>query len=48
MTYSVVSISKARQMKDFLRLPFRVYGENPNWVPPFNSFVNKSAKTKEV
>lgn len=41
MTYSVVSISKARQMKDFLRLPFRVYCEDPNWVPPFNSEVRR-------
>lgn len=41
MTYRVVSVSKARQMKDFLRLPFRVYGDDPNWVPPFSSEVRR-------
>jgi hypothetical protein len=41
MRYRVVSVSKARQMKDFLRLPFHVYGGDLNWVPPFSSEVRR-------
>ena len=41
MTYSVISVSRARQMKDFLRLPFIIYRNDPNWVPPFSSEVRR-------
>lgn len=41
MTYRVVSVSKARQMKDFLSLPFDLYRKDPNWVPPFRSEVRR-------
>ena len=41
MTYRVVSVSKARQMKDFLSLPFGLYRKDPNWVPPFRSEVRR-------
>jgi hypothetical protein len=41
MTYSVISVSKARQLKDFLKLPFVIYRNDPNWVPPFSSEVRR-------
>ena len=41
MTYRVVSVFKARQMKDFLGLPYSIYRKDPNWVPPFSSEVRR-------
>lgn len=41
MTYSVISVSSARQMKDFLRLPFVIYRPDPNWVAPLTSEVRR-------
>ncbi|NIM91625.1 MAG: hypothetical protein GTO17_11840 [Candidatus Aminicenantes bacterium] len=41
MSYSVIPVSKARQMKDFLNLPFKIYRHDPNWVPPFRSEVRR-------
>ena len=31
---TVVSVSTRRQLKEFIMLPFRLYKEDPNWVPP--------------
>jgi hypothetical protein len=31
----------ARDMRDFLRLPFRIYRRDPNWVPPVVSEVRR-------
>ena len=41
MTYSVLPVTRSRQMKDFLRLPFAIYREDPNWVAPFHSEVRR-------
>jgi len=41
MPYSVIPVSKAKQMKDFLRLPFMIYRKDPNWIPPFSSEVRR-------
>lgn len=41
MIYKVVSVTKARQMRDFLKLPFIIYRDDPNWVAPFNSEVRR-------
>lgn len=41
MTYRVVPVSKNRQMKDFLGLPYSIYRKDPNWVPPFRSEVRR-------
>lgn len=41
MTYRVVPVSKAGQMKDFLSLPYSLYRKEPNWIPPFRSEVRR-------
>lgn len=41
MTYSVTPVSSARQMKDFLRAPFIIYRNDPNWIPPITSEVRR-------
>lgn len=41
MTYKVVSVSRNRQMKDFLRLPYIIYRKDPNWVPPLRTEVRR-------
>lgn len=41
MTYRVVPVTRARQMRDFLRLPFVIYRKDPNWVPPLRTEVRR-------
>ena len=33
-TFKIVPVVTEKEMADFLRLPWRIYQENPNWVPP--------------
>ncbi len=42
MAYSVKTVVDRRTMRDFLRLPFRVYRGNPHWVPPLSSEVRRT------
>ena len=33
-TLRIVPVVAEKDMEDFLRLPWRIYRDNPNWVPP--------------
>ncbi len=46
MKYHVLSVSNSRQMKDFLRLPFVIYQDDPNWVAPLTSEVRRTLNQK--
>lgn len=41
MSYHVRTVGDPRSMRDFLRLPFRIYQGDPNWVPPVISEVRR-------
>ena len=41
MSYRVETISNSRGMEDFIRLPFEIYRDDPNWVAPLNSEVRR-------
>lgn len=41
MTHRVISVSSVRQMKDFLKVPFIIYRNDPNWVAPITSEVRR-------
>jgi hypothetical protein len=41
MSYRAILVKNAREMKDFLRLPFLVYRHDQNWVPPLTSEVRR-------
>jgi hypothetical protein len=30
----IVTVKSARQWHDFHHLPFKIYADDPNWVPP--------------
>ncbi len=42
MAYSVKTVIDRRTMREFLRLPFRVYRGNPHRVPPLSSEVRRT------
>jgi len=42
MSYRVETISSTRGMRDFLKLPFEIYRDDPNWVMPLNSEVRRT------
>lgn len=42
MAYEVVPVSDARQLREFLRLPFALYRDDPLWVPPLVSRTRKT------
>jgi hypothetical protein len=37
MSYSIRTISDKRGRKDFLELPYKIYRDDPRWVPPLRS-----------
>jgi hypothetical protein len=46
MGYAVVSVSDEKRLKEFLRLPFFLYRDDPHWVPPVVSEVRRTLDTK--
>lgn len=42
MSYSVVPVTKRRQLREFLRLPFALYRNDPLWVPPLVGQVRRT------
>jgi GNAT superfamily N-acetyltransferase len=41
MSLQIEIIRKARHLNDFLKLPWSLYGDDPNWVPPLLSDQKK-------
>jgi len=46
MGYSVVAVTDERLLKEFLRVPFVLYRNDPQWVPPVVSEVRRTLDTK--
>jgi len=42
MGYVVHTVSDRRTLRDFIDLPWRVYRDDPNWVPPISSEVRRT------
>ena len=42
MEYEVRKVRNRRLLKDFLRVPFRIYRGNSRWVPPLNRDVKRT------
>ena len=38
MPFSIEEVSGRRPLREFINLPFRLYGNDPNWVPPVKYF----------
>jgi len=34
MSLSIIVVTRPRELSEFIRLPWRIYENNPNWVPP--------------
>jgi hypothetical protein len=47
MAYEVKKISCRKSLNDFLRLPFLIYKEDPNWVAPITSEIKRILNTKK-
>jgi hypothetical protein len=46
MSYSVHAVTDARRLRDFLRLPFALYRDDPAWVAPVISEVKRTLDMK--
>lgn len=46
MGYTVVPVSDEKRLKEFLRLPFVLYRDDPQWVPPVVSEVRRTLDPK--
>jgi hypothetical protein len=46
MGYAVVPVSDEKRLKEFLRLPFVLYCDDPHWVPPVVSEVRRTLDPK--
>jgi len=42
-----IDLANRKQVKDFIRLPFWIYGDNPYWVPPLEMNVKAIFNTKK-
>lgn len=38
---NICQVSSSRDLRDFIRLPHRLYRDDPNWVPPLDQEVRK-------
>ncbi len=47
MALEIETIRKEKDLKDFLRLPWRIYRNDPNWVPPLLSDLKKLLHPKK-
>jgi len=45
MTYLVKTISKKTEMEDFLKVPYNIYSDDPNWVAPLKSEICRTLNT---
>ena len=41
MEYEIKIVSNAKQLGDFIRLPYKIFDNNPNWVAPMKSEVKR-------
>lgn len=39
--FSIEPVANSRQLKDFIQLPWKIYRDNPYWVPPLISEMKK-------
>ena len=46
MQYHTKIVSNRRTLREFLRLPWRIYENDPNWVPPVTSEVRRTLNDK--
>ena len=47
MDYEIKAVDDRRTMREFLGLPFRVYRDNPHWVPPLRAEVRRTLDTSK-
>ncbi|MCK5064846.1 MAG: hypothetical protein KAQ97_06165 [Candidatus Fermentibacteraceae bacterium] len=38
MSFTIEEVTSGNQLREFIDLPFRLYRDNPNWVPPIKYF----------
>ena len=43
----IVTVESRAELKDFINLPWRIYAEYPNWVPPLKKEVRRMLDTSE-
>ena len=43
----IVTVESRAELKDFINLPWRIYAEYPNWVPPLKKEVRRMLNTSE-
>jgi hypothetical protein len=41
MDYTVRTVTDGRPLKEFFRLPYRIYRENPHWTPPLMAEIRR-------
>ncbi|MBN2852294.1 MAG: N-acetyltransferase, partial [Clostridia bacterium] len=42
MTYSIVEAKTRKQIMDFIKMPFKLYEDDPNWVAPLTMIMKKT------
>ena len=47
MSFSIEEADRGRSFRDFLELPFRLYTDEPNWVPPVRHFNRQMFDTSK-
>ena len=46
MSYRVQKVSTAKEFSDFLKIPYRIYKNDENWIAPLNSEIRRSLNPK--
>lgn len=46
MSYELVEVKNRRQMKEFIDLPYRLYKDDPNWVPLLKILTHQTIRGK--
>ena len=47
MDYEIKSVSDTKQLNDFIALPYIIYKDDPNWVPPIKSELRRTLSPKK-
>jgi hypothetical protein len=46
MEYQLIEVNSKRQLKEFIDLPYRLYKNDPNWVPPLKILTRQTVMGK--
>ena len=42
MSYSIVQVQNSKEIMQFIKMPWKIYKNDPNWVPPLIGDMKRS------